>query len=46
MTRAKIEVMDIDLLQLTAVARLLELEDIPESSETSPSSTIEIGSAK
>lgn len=46
MTRAKIEVMDIDLLQLTAVARLVELEDIPESSETGSSNTIEIGSAK
>lgn len=46
MTRAKIEVMDIDLLQLTALTRLVELEDLSESSEIVSPNEIEIGSAK
>ncbi len=46
MTRAKIEVMDIDLLQLTAVTRLLEVDEILETVDTDASSELETGSEK
>jgi exoribonuclease-2 len=45
MTRAKIELMDIDLLQLTAAARLVELESSPVVSEPTASDETSMGSA-
>jgi len=46
MARAKIEVMDIDLLQLTAAARLVEIESPPDLGEPAASNEIAMGSSE
>ena len=46
MARAKIEVMDIDLLQLTAAARLVEIESPPDLTESAASNEITMGSSE
>ena len=46
MARAKIEVMDIDLLQLTAAARVVEIESPPDLAESAASNEIAIGSSE
>jgi exoribonuclease-2 len=46
MARAKIEVMDIDLLQLTAAARVVEIESSPDLAETAASNETAMGSSE